>query len=75
MCSLRLENCVALTGLAARSLTFDVGEFRGYFPVTHSEDINPANVPGPIVAQLTINPQNHGAIAAHNHILGVELCV
>jgi hypothetical protein len=52
-----------------------IGEFGGNFAVADGEDIHATDVPGLAVAHLAIDPQDHGAIAADDDFLGIEVGV
>jgi hypothetical protein len=66
--------CDCGAGACARS-ALHIREFGRNFSIAHGEDIDSADVPGLAVPHLAIDPKHHGAIAADDDFLGVEMGV
>ena len=56
-------------------LAFYVRKLRGHLSITHGEDIHTAQVPWLAVPHFAIHPAHNRAIAAHDGLLGIEMCV
>ena len=56
------------------SSALHIGELCRYFSISHSKNVNAAQVPWLAVAHLAIDPQHGGPISADDHFLGLEPC-